>query len=75
MREKREDACITFLKRSYSSSDLRRNLVPRVAHTRPYALRPEESVSVPASQELTDLEIFAPSNIRIAFKIAKCDMS
>ena len=26
-------------------------------------------------QELTDLEIFAPSNTRITFKIAKCDMS
>ena len=26
-------------------------------------------------QELTDLEIFAPPNTRISFKIAKCDMS
>ena len=26
-------------------------------------------------QELTDLEIFAPSNIRITFKLAKWDMS
>ena len=26
-------------------------------------------------QELTDLEIFAPSNTRITFKLAKCDMS
>ena len=26
-------------------------------------------------QELTDLDIFAPSNTRITFKIAKCDMS
>ena len=26
-------------------------------------------------QELTDLEIFAPSNTRITFKIAKFDMS
>ena len=25
-------------------------------------------------QELTDLEFFAPSNTRILFKIAKCDM-
>ena len=25
-------------------------------------------------QELTDLEIFAPSNTRITFKIAKCDV-
>ena len=47
--QRREDACITFLKRSYSSSDLLRNLVPRVAHTRPYALRTGETVSVPAS--------------------------
>ena len=47
--QRREDACITFLKRSYSSSDLLRSLVPRVAHTRPYALRTGESVSVPAS--------------------------
>ena len=38
LRQRREDACITFLKRSYSSSDLLRNLVPRVAQTRPYAL-------------------------------------
>ena len=49
LRQRREDACITFLKRSYSSSDLLRSLVPRVAHTRPYALRTGESVSVPAS--------------------------
>ena len=49
LRQRREDACITFLKRSYSSSDLLRNLVPRVAHTRPYALRTGETVSVPAS--------------------------
>ena len=48
LRQRREDACITFLKRSYSSSDLLRNLVPRVAHTRPYALRTGETVSVPA---------------------------
>ena len=72
----REDACKTFLKRSYSSSDLLRNLVPRVAHTRPYALRTGETVSVSLPpQELTDLEIFAPSNTRITFKIPKCDMS
>ena len=25
------------------------------------------------TQELTDLESFAPSNTRISFKIAKCD--
>ena len=76
LRQRREDACITFLKRSYSSSDLLRRLVPRIAHTRPYALRTGESVSVPIPpQELTDLEIFAPSNTRITFKIAKCDMS
>ena len=43
--QRREDACIKFLKRSYSSSDL----VPRVADTRPYALRTGESVFVPAS--------------------------
>ena len=49
LRQRREDACITFLKRGYSSSDLLRSLVPRVAHTRPYALRTGESVSVPAS--------------------------
>ena len=47
--QRREDACITFLKRSYSSSDLLRSLVPRVVHIRPYALRTGESVSVPAS--------------------------
>ena len=47
--QRREDACITFLKRSCSSSDLLRNLVPRVANTRPYAIRPGETVSVPAS--------------------------
>ena len=40
--------CITFLKGSYSSSDLLQNLVPRVAHTRPHA-RTGETVSVPAS--------------------------
>ena len=49
LRQRRKDARITFLKRSYSSSDLLRSLVPRVAHTRPYALRTGESVSVPAS--------------------------
>ena len=49
LRQRREDACITFLKRSYSSSDLLRKLVPRVAFTRPYALRTGETVSVPAS--------------------------
>ena len=49
LRQRREDACITFLKLSYSSSDLLRSLVPRVAHIRPYALRTGESVSVPAS--------------------------
>ena len=49
LRQRREDACITFLKRSYSSSDLLRNLVPRVAHTRPNTLRTGETVSVPAS--------------------------
>ena len=47
--QRREDACIKFLKRSYSSSDLLRSLVPRVANTRPYALRTGESVFVPAS--------------------------
>ena len=49
LRQRREDAYITFLKRSYSSSDLLRNLVPQVAHTRPYARRTVETVSVPAS--------------------------
>ena len=49
LHQRREDACITFLKQSYSSSDLLRSLVLRVAHTRPYALRTGESVSVPAS--------------------------
>ena len=49
LRQRREDAYITFLKGSYSSSDLLRNLVPRVAHTRPNALRIGETVSVPAS--------------------------
>ena len=49
LRLRREDACITFLKRSYSSSDLLRKLMPRVALTRPYALRTGETVSVPAS--------------------------
>ena len=47
--QRREDACITFLKRSYSSSDLPRSLVPRVANTRPYTLRTGESVFVAAS--------------------------
>ena len=47
--QRREDAWITFLRRSYPSSDLLRNLVPQVAHTRPYALRTGETVSVPAS--------------------------
>ena len=49
LRQRREDAYITFLKRSYSSSHLLRNLVPRVALTRPCALRAGETVSVPAS--------------------------
>ena len=51
LRQRREDACITFLQRSYSSSHLLRSLVPRVAHTRPYALRSGESVSVPVSSK------------------------
>ena len=38
LHQRREDACITFLERSYSSSDLLRNLVLQVAHTIPYAL-------------------------------------
>ena len=75
LRQKREEACITFLKRSYSSSDLLRGLVPRVAHTRRYALRTGESVFVPASSRTNRLEIFAPSNTRITFKLAKWDMS
>ena len=49
LRQRREEECITFFKGSYSSSDLLRNLVPRVAHTRPYARRTGETVSVPAS--------------------------
>ena len=49
LRQRREDAYITFIKRSYSSSDLLRNLVPRAAHTRRYVLRTGETVSVPAS--------------------------
>ena len=44
--QRREESCITFLKRS---SDLQRNLVSPVAHTRPYALTTGETVSVPAS--------------------------
>ena len=67
--QRREDACITFLKRSYSSSDLLRSLVPRVANREAYALRTGESVLWLPPQELTDLEIFAPSNTRISFKI------
>ena len=47
--QRREDACIILLKRSYSSSDLLRSLVPRVANTRPYALRTGESVFMAAS--------------------------
>ena len=49
LRQRREDACIAFLKRRYSSSDLLQSLVPRVAHSRPYTLRTGESVSVPVS--------------------------
>ena len=49
LHQRREDACRTFLKRSYSSSDLLRSLMPRAAHTRPYAPRTGESVSVPVS--------------------------
>ena len=49
LRQRREDACITFLKQSYSSSDLLRKLVPCVALTRPYDPRTGETVSVPAS--------------------------
>ena len=37
LRQRREDACITFLKRTYSSSDLLRKLKPRVVFTRPHA--------------------------------------
>ena len=47
--QRREDACVTFLKRSYYSSDLLRNLVPRCQFSRPYALRAGRTVSVPTS--------------------------
>ena len=58
LRQRREDACITFLKLSYSSSHLFRSLVPRVAHTRPYALRSGESVFVPVSSKTNRFENF-----------------
>ena len=47
--QRREDACVTFLKRSYYSSDLLRNLVPQCQLSRPYALRAGRTVSVPTS--------------------------
>ena len=47
--QRSEDACVTFLKRSYYSSDLLRNLVPRCQFSRPYALRAGRTVSVPTS--------------------------
>ena len=59
----------------YSSSDLLQNLVPRVARTRPYALRIGETVSVPASSRTNRFGNFCASNTRIPFKIPKCDMS
>ena len=76
LHQRREDACIIFLKRSYSSSHLLRNLVPRVTHTRPYALRTGKQLFLCLPlQELTDSEILAPSNTRITFKIPKYGMS
>ena len=41
----------------------------------PYILEQEKLFLWLPPQELTDLEIFAPSNTRISFKIPKCDMS
>ena len=41
----------------------------------PYILEQEKLFLCLPPQELTDLEIFAPSNTRIPFKIPKCDMS
>ena len=73
--QRREDAWITFLKRSYSSSDLLRNLVPRVAHSRPYALKTKETVSAPTSSRTNRFGNFCTIKYRITFKIAKCDMS
>ena len=75
LRQRREDACITFLKRSYSSSDLLRNLVPRVAHTRPYALRTGEPVSVPASSRTNRFGNFLHNQIpesRLKYRNAIC---
>ena len=40
-----------------------------------YILEQEKLFLSLPPQELTDLEIFAPSNTRIMFKIPKCDMS
>ena len=60
LRQRREDASITFLKRSYSSSDLLRSLLPRVTHTRPYALRTGESISLPASSRTKRFGNFCP---------------
>ena len=73
--QRREDACITFLKRSYSSSDLLRNLVPRLHTQDRMPLEQEKLFLCLSPQELTDLEISAPSNTRITFEIPKCDLS
>ncbi|XP_022793670.1 uncharacterized protein LOC111332575 isoform X1 [Stylophora pistillata] len=68
-------ACITFLERSHSSSDLLRKLVPRCSFTRPYALRTGEIVSVPASPRSKGFGNYAPSNTRTTFKIPNYDSS
>ena len=47
--QRREDACITFLKQSYNPSDLLRNLVLQCQFSRPYAPRAGRTVSVPTS--------------------------
>ena len=74
LRQRREDACITFLKRSYSSSDLLRSLVRELRTQDRMPLEQENLFLCLSPQELTDLEIFALSNTRTMFKIAKCEV-
>lgn len=76
LQQRREDVYITFLKRSYSSSHLLRNLARRVTYTRLYALGTGENLSdcLPL-QELIHSAIVAPSYARITVKIPKCVMS
>ena len=73
--QRREDACVTFLKRSYYSSDLLRNLVTRCQFQDHMPSGQEELCLYLPPQDLLDLEIFVLLNIRIMCNILNCNLS